>query len=122
MLVPFISHIKDVIYYSILKTHTLQQGNRDPNLEQLDRKTDREWRRLSEQVMYSRSENKSCHTNPRLLSIADGDPQSPIAPVLRLWRAVILQRTKDILKLQGHLIRLYMHVSQPGRSSQRSTS
>ncbi|HEX6193347.1 MAG TPA: hypothetical protein VFZ42_13325, partial [Chitinophagaceae bacterium] len=59
----------------------------DPSLEKLDQKTDREWRRLSNQVLYFRCQDKNCHTNPRLLSIAEGDPDSPIAPLLHLWRA-----------------------------------
>ena len=53
----------------------------------LDGRSAYEWRHLSGQVLYSRSQRVCANVNVTLLDAANREPQSPLAPLYRLWMA-----------------------------------
>ena len=63
--------------------------------EQLDAKTDYEWRQLADQVLNIRTGEDCSRTNVSLLAAADREPQAPTAPVYRLWIADNLAMVGD---------------------------
>ena len=65
--------------------------------EELDAKATYEWRQLSAQVMKSRTDANCSSTNVSLLTAAERDPETPVAPVFHLWSA-------DNLSIDGNFL------------------
>lgn len=69
----------------------------DNQREELDPKTDLEWRNLANQIINLRSLKDCSKSNDSLLSAANRSPQSPTTPVFRLWLA-------DNLAIDGNYV------------------
>ncbi len=55
--------------------------------EELDPKTDSQWRKLAIHVINTRSVKHCSQSNSTLLAAANSSPQSPTAPIFKLWVA-----------------------------------
>ena len=58
-----------------------------PQPPTLDGRSTYEWRHLTGQVLHSRSQPACASVNVTLSDAANREPQSPLAPLYRLWMA-----------------------------------
>ena len=83
------------------------QNSSDDQREKLDSKTELEWKSLSDKVINKRLFKNCSQTNEILLASANRYPESPAAPVLRLWSADNLAMDglyPDAIKAYDHTV------------------
>jgi tetratricopeptide (TPR) repeat protein len=73
-----------------MNEHALYQDL--PKIESLDQKSKEIWLELSAQTISANLGPKPCQVNNQLAEAADKEPQSPVSPAYRLWRADNLAR------------------------------